>query len=103
MDPAHLGVILDSSIVIEAERQRLDVTRFRKHTMLCYRQEVRSPDLQELEPQPPRPKSDSLYGDSTAFSVTATPEPGTFWLLCAAAGMAALCRVRKQTGTPRDQ
>jgi hypothetical protein len=47
--------------------------------------------------------SDSLYGDSTAFSVTATPEPGTFWLMCAAAGMAALCRVRKQTGTPRDR
>ena len=46
----------------------------------------------------------SYYGNSTAFSVTvATPEPGTFWLMCAAAGMAALCRVRKQTGTPRDQ
>jgi hypothetical protein len=46
----------------------------------------------------------SYYGNSTAFSVTvATPEPGTFWLLCAAAGMAALCRVRKQTGTPRDR
>ena len=36
MRPAHLGVILDSSIVIEAERQRLDVTRFLKHTTLCY-------------------------------------------------------------------
>jgi predicted nucleic acid-binding protein len=31
MEPAHLGVILDSSIVIEAERQRLDVARFLKH------------------------------------------------------------------------
>jgi predicted nucleic acid-binding protein len=31
MEPAHLGVILDSGIVIEAERQRLDVTRFLKH------------------------------------------------------------------------
>ena len=47
--------------------------------------------------------SDSFYGDSTAFSVTVTPEPGAFWLMCAAAGMAALCRVRKQTGTPRDR
>lgn len=28
MEPAHLGVILDSSIMIEAERQRLDVARF---------------------------------------------------------------------------
>jgi len=28
MEPAVLGVVLDSSIVIEAERQRLDVTRF---------------------------------------------------------------------------
>ena len=41
-------------------------------------------------------QSGSLYGDSTAFSVTVTPEPGTFWLMCAAAGMAALWRVRKQ-------
>ena len=31
MEPAHLGVILDSSTVIEAERQRLDVARFLKH------------------------------------------------------------------------
>ena len=30
MEPAHLGVILDSSIMIEAERQRLDVARFLK-------------------------------------------------------------------------
>lgn len=30
MEPAHLGVILDSSIMIEAERQRLDTTRFLK-------------------------------------------------------------------------
>lgn len=30
MEPAHLGVILDSSILIEAERQRLDVARFLK-------------------------------------------------------------------------
>jgi predicted nucleic acid-binding protein len=30
MEPAHLGVILDSSIMIEAERQHLDVTRFLK-------------------------------------------------------------------------
>jgi hypothetical protein len=46
----------------------------------------------------------SFYGNSTAFSVTVTsamPEPGTLWLLCAAAGMAALWRV-KQTGKPRD-
>ncbi len=28
MDPATLGVVLDSSVVIEAERQRLDVSRF---------------------------------------------------------------------------
>jgi len=28
MGPGHLGVILDSSIVIEAERQRLNVARF---------------------------------------------------------------------------
>jgi tRNA(fMet)-specific endonuclease VapC len=28
MDPAQLGVVLDSSVVIEAERQRLDVARF---------------------------------------------------------------------------
>src|ERR1035441_4577748 len=31
MEPARLAVILDSSIVIEAERQRLDVARFLKH------------------------------------------------------------------------
>jgi len=31
MDPANLGVVLDSSIVIEAERQQLDVTRFLRH------------------------------------------------------------------------
>ncbi|HEX4771151.1 MAG TPA: PIN domain-containing protein [Bryobacteraceae bacterium] len=31
MDPAKLGVVLDSSIVIEAERQHLDVARFLKH------------------------------------------------------------------------
>jgi predicted nucleic acid-binding protein len=31
MDPANLGVVLDSSIVIEAERQQLDVARFLKH------------------------------------------------------------------------
>ena len=31
MEPASLGVVLDSSVVIEAERQRLDVTRFLKH------------------------------------------------------------------------
>jgi len=30
MEPGHRGVILDSSIVIEAERQRLDVARFLK-------------------------------------------------------------------------
>lgn len=30
MEPAHLGVIVDSSIMIEAERQRLDVARFLK-------------------------------------------------------------------------
>jgi predicted nucleic acid-binding protein len=30
MEPASLGVILDSSIAIEAERQRLDVARFLK-------------------------------------------------------------------------
>ena len=28
MDPATLGVVIDSSVVIEAERQRLDVSRF---------------------------------------------------------------------------
>lgn len=28
MEPAQLGVILDSSVVIEAERQRLDVAQF---------------------------------------------------------------------------
>jgi tRNA(fMet)-specific endonuclease VapC len=31
MEPAILGVVLDSTIVIEAERQRLDVARFLKH------------------------------------------------------------------------
>lgn len=31
MEPAILGVILDSSVLIEAERQRLDVARFLKH------------------------------------------------------------------------
>ena len=31
MEPAILGVILDSSVVIEAERQHLDVARFLKH------------------------------------------------------------------------
>src|SRR5688500_11574143 len=31
MGPANLGVVLDSSVVIEAERQRLDVARFLKH------------------------------------------------------------------------
>ncbi len=31
MEPASLGVVLDSSIVIEAERQRLDVAYFLKH------------------------------------------------------------------------
>ncbi|MGA3095555.1 MAG: hypothetical protein ABSF25_03785 [Bryobacteraceae bacterium] len=31
MEPAHLGVILDSSFVIEAERQRLDVARLLKY------------------------------------------------------------------------
>lgn len=30
MEPAELGVVLDSSVVIEAERQRLDVARFLK-------------------------------------------------------------------------
>jgi predicted nucleic acid-binding protein len=30
MEPARLGVVLDSSVVIDAERQRLDVTRFLK-------------------------------------------------------------------------
>lgn len=30
MEPSQLGVILDSSILIEAERQRLDVARFLK-------------------------------------------------------------------------
>jgi predicted nucleic acid-binding protein len=31
MEPANLGVVLDSSVVIEAERQRLDVVRFLKY------------------------------------------------------------------------
>jgi predicted nucleic acid-binding protein len=31
MAAAHLGIILDSSILIEAERRRLDVTRFLKY------------------------------------------------------------------------
>jgi predicted nucleic acid-binding protein len=31
MEPANLGVVLDSSVVIEAERQRLDVSLFLKH------------------------------------------------------------------------
>jgi len=39
----------------------------------------------------------SFYGNSTDFSVTVTPEPGTLWLLCAAAGVAALWRVRRET------
>ena len=31
MAPANLGVLLDSGVVIEAERQRLNVARFLKH------------------------------------------------------------------------
>lgn len=31
MEPANLGVVLDSSVVIEAERQRLEVARFLRH------------------------------------------------------------------------
>ncbi len=31
MEPGLLGVMLDSSVVIEAERQRLDVARFLRH------------------------------------------------------------------------
>ena len=31
MDPAILGVMLDSSVLIDAERQRLDVEHFLKH------------------------------------------------------------------------
>ncbi len=31
MEPTILGVVLDSSVVIEAERQRLDVARFLNH------------------------------------------------------------------------
>jgi predicted nucleic acid-binding protein len=31
MEPTILGVVLDSSVVIEAERRRLDVARFLKH------------------------------------------------------------------------
>ena len=31
MEPAVLGVILDSSVTIEAERQRLDAAQFLKH------------------------------------------------------------------------
>ena len=31
MEPAILGVVLDSSIVIEAERKRLDAARFLRH------------------------------------------------------------------------
>jgi len=31
MEPAILGVVLDSSVVIEAERRRLDVAHFLKH------------------------------------------------------------------------
>jgi predicted nucleic acid-binding protein len=31
MEPSILGVILDSSVLIEAEPQHLDVTRFLKH------------------------------------------------------------------------
>ncbi len=31
MEPTFLGVVLDSSIVIEAERQRLAVASFPKH------------------------------------------------------------------------
>jgi tRNA(fMet)-specific endonuclease VapC len=31
MEPAILGVVLDSSVVIEAERRRLDVANFLKH------------------------------------------------------------------------
>jgi len=31
MEPAILGVVLDSSVVIEAERQRFDVAHFLKH------------------------------------------------------------------------
>lgn len=31
MEASSLGLILDSSVVIEAERQRLDAARFLKH------------------------------------------------------------------------
>lgn len=31
MEPAELGIILDSSVVIEAERRRLDAAHFLKH------------------------------------------------------------------------
>jgi predicted nucleic acid-binding protein len=31
MEPASLGVVLDTSVVVEAERERLDVARFLKH------------------------------------------------------------------------
>jgi predicted nucleic acid-binding protein len=31
MEPAGLGVILDSSVIIEAERQRLDVASFLRY------------------------------------------------------------------------
>ena len=34
MESANLGVVLDSSIMIEAERQRLEGVRYRRHAEL---------------------------------------------------------------------
>ena len=57
MEPTHLGVILDSIIVIEAERQHLGVARFLRHVAerigereaaLCSISVARTP------PSPPR-------------------------------------------------
>ena len=44
MESAILGVILDSSIMIEAERQRLDVARFLKHiaTLMTQNSELKT-------------------------------------------------------------
>jgi predicted nucleic acid-binding protein len=42
MEPASLGVVLDSSVVIEAERQRLDVGRFLKHARRAFLDDLKA-------------------------------------------------------------
>jgi len=53
MEPAVLGVILDSSVVIEAERRHLNAAQFLKHIthMIGEREAAQSTSL----PENPRP------------------------------------------------